>query len=99
MNWSGVLGWTADVTEEAARQLARLDRPIQHRILRFLRERVETAEDPRSFGRALQGRHSGLWRYRVGDYRLICQLRDSQRIMLVVTLGHRREVYRLSNIR
>jgi mRNA interferase RelE/StbE len=88
------LTWTVEIASTAARQLAKLDRPAKERIRRFLRERLATEEDPRRIGKALQGKHAGLWRYRVGDYRLICQLRDERRIVLLVTVAHRREVYR-----
>jgi mRNA interferase RelE/StbE len=88
------LSWTVEISETAARQLAKLDRPSRDRIRRFLRERLAIDEDPRRMGKALQGRHAGLWRYRVGDYRLICQLQDSKRIVLLLTVAHRREVYR-----
>ncbi|MEA3278577.1 MAG: type II toxin-antitoxin system RelE/ParE family toxin [Pseudomonadota bacterium] len=86
--------WTVEISETAARQLAKLDRPMQERIRRFLRGRLASEADPRRIGKALQGRHALLWRYRVGDYRLICQLRDPQRVVLLVAVGHRREIYR-----
>lgn len=86
--------WTVEVSSTAGRQLAKLDRPTKERIRRFLRERLATDEDPRRTGKALQGRHAGLWRYRVGNYRLICQLRNDKRLVLLLTVAHRREVYR-----
>ena len=88
------MAWTVEVSETAAGELAKLERVIQQRIRRFLRDRLETEADPRRFGKALQGRHFGLWRYRVGDYRLVCQIQDERVVILLVTLGHRKQVYR-----
>ena len=67
--------------------------PFSRRILKFLYERVEKLDDPRTIGGRLQGTLSGLWRYRVGDYRLICSLEDDRLVVLVLRIGHRREVY------
>ena len=67
---------------------------MQERILAYFRNRVLTAEDPRKLGKALTGDKGGLWRYRIGDYRAICILEDERLVVLVLELGHRREVYR-----
>jgi len=85
------LAWTARFTPAAEKQLSKLDRLIQRRILAFLEELVQG--DPRSSGRALRG-DIRAWRYRVGDYRLICDLADHQLVVYVIRVGHRREVYR-----
>jgi mRNA interferase RelE/StbE len=58
-----------------------------------LRRRIATAEDPRRFGRPLTGDLKGLWRYRVGDYRIVAAIEDNRFVVLVVTVGHRRDVY------
>lgn len=86
--------WRVEVKETAQNQIAKLDRKAQGDILRYLRERVQQAENPRSFGKALHGEKKGLWRYRVGDYRLICDIQDSSSTIVVLALGHRKEVYR-----
>jgi len=65
----------------------------QRLILRYLRTWLATAENPRRFGKALLGDLKGLWRYRVGDYRIVAKIEDDKFIVLVVTVGHRREVY------
>jgi mRNA interferase RelE/StbE len=78
---------------DAARDLRKLDVPGQRRILRYLRERIATDEDPRRFGHALTGDLKGLWRYRVRDYRIVASIADERFVVLVVTVGHRREVY------
>ena len=86
--------WTVEVDAHAAREIRRLDAEAQRRILIFLRERIAIAEDPRRFGSALTGPRTGLWRYRVGDYRLICRIEDERVVVLVLPVGHRRDVYR-----
>lgn len=87
--------WTIEFAESAARQLRRLDRPVARRIIAFLRERVSTADDPRSLGEALKGDELGrFWKYRVGDYRVIADIRDREIRIVVVRLGHRSAVYR-----
>ena len=88
------MGWEIRVSETADRQLARLGYQDEKRILKFLRERLETCDNPRDFGDPLSGNFSGLWRYRVGDYRLICDIQDERILVLVLKIGHRREVYR-----
>jgi mRNA interferase RelE/StbE len=81
--------------DAAKKDLAKLDRQIARRITGFLRERVAPLDDPRSLGHALKGAALGeLWRYRVGDYRIICDIQDKALRILVVTIGNRREIYR-----
>jgi mRNA interferase RelE/StbE len=86
------LVWKIELTGSAEKELAKLDKPVAKRIIKFLRERVSI--DPRATGKALKGDHSGLWRYRVGDYRVICEIYDEKISLLVVRVGHRKEVYR-----
>jgi mRNA interferase RelE/StbE len=87
--------WTIEFAAGAAQQLRKLDRFAARRIVRFLRERVATAPDPRSLGAALKGDDLGrYWKYRVGDYRVIAEIRDREVRIIVVRLGHRSDVYR-----
>lgn len=89
------MAWRIEVHPRAEKELVRLDRPTALRILRFLRERVAPLADPRTIGEPLTGPEIGrFWKYRVGDYRLICDIRDDRITILVVRLGHRRDVYR-----
>jgi len=88
------LAWRVEFQRSAAKQLRALDEPIQRRILNFFRGRVAKSDDPRKLGKALTGDKGGLWRYRIGDYRAICNLEDEQLIVLVLEIGHRREIYR-----
>ena len=88
------MAWTVEFQKSAAKQLRALDSSVQQRIVRYLRERVLEAEDPRKLGKALRGDKGDLWRYRVGDYRIICRLEDEVLVILVLEVGHRREIYR-----
>ncbi|TNJ36738.1 MULTISPECIES: type II toxin-antitoxin system RelE family toxin [Prosthecochloris] len=84
--------WTIEFAATAENELSKLDKSAAKRILKFLKERVAT--DPRSSGKALRGDYARLWRYRIGDYRVICEIRDQTVSVLVVRIGHRKEVYR-----
>ena len=86
--------WRIEITRTATKQITKLDRQAQESILKFLRERLSQADDPRQWGKALQGEKRGLWRYRVGDYRLICDIQDARITILVLELGHRKDIYR-----
>lgn len=89
------MGWQIEFHPRAEKELAKLDREASRRILRFLRDHVATREDPRSLGEALQGPEIGrFWKYRVGDYRLICDIQSQRITILVVRVGHRRDIYR-----
>jgi mRNA interferase RelE/StbE len=88
------LAWTIDYTHTAKNQLKKLDKPVARRIVDFLDDRVAKHEDPRSLGKALTGALGTLWRYRIGDYRVICELQHRAVTILVIRTGHRREVYR-----
>jgi mRNA interferase RelE/StbE len=89
------MAWRIEFAEAADRELAKLDPQIARRILKVLRERIAPADDPRSFGEALKGSKLGeFWKYRVGDYRLICSIEDQVLRILVLRIGHRKEVYR-----
>jgi mRNA interferase RelE/StbE len=89
------MDWSIKFRPNAERQLERLDPQIARRILRFLHERVALLDNPRSIGDALKGTELGdLWKYRVGDYRIIASIEDKLVRILVVRIGSRREVYR-----
>jgi mRNA interferase RelE/StbE len=85
--------WRVEFVADAARDLRKLGTEAERTILRYLRQRIATAEDPRRFGRALTRDMKGLWRYRVGDYRIVAAIEDDRFVVLVVAVGHRREVY------
>ena len=73
--------------------MKRIDHDAQRQIYRYLASRIATDENPRRFGKALSGDKTGLWRYRVGDYRIVCKIEDDRLIVLVVAVGHRKLVY------
>jgi mRNA interferase RelE/StbE len=88
------LAWTIEYAETAKKQLRKLDRVAARRIVDFMDERVALSDDPRGMGKALKGPLGDLWRYRVGDYRVICDIQDGVLTVLVLQIGNRREVYR-----
>ena len=88
------MAWKIELSAVARKQLHALDRPVQKKIVDYLAERIEGCKSPRHFGEALSANRAGLWRYRVGDYRIICEIQDDKVIVLVLTIGHRREVYK-----
>lgn len=88
------MAWTVEYTAAARKQLLKLDRQAARRIVNFIDERVAPMDDPRSAGKALRGPLGEFWRYRVGDYRIICDIQDRALRVLVVGIGNRREIYR-----
>ena len=89
------MAWTIDYTATAGKQLRNLDRQIARRIVDFMDERIAGQADPRSSGHALTGPLLGVyWRYRVGDYRIICDIQDGALCVLVIEIGNRKELYR-----
>lgn len=85
--------WHVVFSRAAQKQLRKTDRSTKIDITHYLERRLATAEDPRRFGKPLSANLAGLWRYRVGDYRLLCEIQNHELIVLVVKIGHRREVY------
>ena len=87
--------WQIEVSDAAKKQLAKMGRVEAKLIAVFLRTRIAMLDDPRLLGDALQGaRFAGMWRYRVGDYRILVNIRDDVVTVIVVGVGHRGEVYR-----
>jgi mRNA interferase RelE/StbE len=86
--------WRVEITRTAEKQIAKLDRSVQKSIQRFLRERLLSADNPRQWGKPLRGERRDLWRYRVGNYRLICDIQDERVVVLILEIGHRKDVYR-----
>ena len=87
------MAWKIDLSSNALKQLRKLDKPIANRILKFLRGRIEKLDNPRKIGERLQGSLGDFWKYRVGDYRVICSLQDDKLVVWVIRIGHRSEVY------
>ena len=87
------MAWTIEYDPGALRDLKKLDRQIQREILDYMDDRVAKAKDPRDFGKPLRATKFGLWRYRVRDYRIICELQEKRLVVLMVAVGHRSTVY------
>jgi len=89
------MAWSVELSESADRELGKLDTQHRKRILKFLHQRVAKLADPRSLGEALHGSRLGeFWKYRVGDFRLISKIEDDRLVVLVLRVGHRKEIYR-----
>lgn len=86
--------WQVRLDKDAEKQLRRLDPQDQRRLIKFLRERIASSATPRLLGEALKGPFRTLWKYRVGDFRLICDLQDEKFVVLVIKIGNRKDVYR-----
>ena len=79
--------------ERAKKQLKKLDKHIAALIIGWLEKNIQNCENPRLHGKGLVENKSGQWRYRIGDYRVICEIQDKEIIVLVLEIGHRREIY------
>jgi mRNA interferase RelE/StbE len=90
---SAQTSWRIAFDAAAFKDLRKLDSAARVRVLRFLQERIVTADDPRGLGKALSGDKAGFWRYRVGDYRIIARIEDQKFIVLVIAIGHRSDIY------
>ena len=87
------MAWTIEYDEGALKDLKKLDRQIQREILNYMDKRIAKADDPRTFGKPLRHSKFGLWRYRLRDFRIICQLQETKLVVLVISVGHRSTVY------
>jgi mRNA interferase RelE/StbE len=87
------LAWTVEYDEKALKALKRLDRPIAERILNTMEQKIAHSDNPRIEGKPLSGRLGEYWRYRIGDYRVICLIKDEVMTVLVVDIGHRSNIY------
>ncbi|MDX3910251.1 MAG: type II toxin-antitoxin system RelE/ParE family toxin [Sphingobium sp.] len=88
------MAWTLEFLPDAVKELKKLDRTAAARIIKTLEERIAVLDDPRTLGSALTGDHAGYWRWRIGDYRVVARVEDERITIVVVRVGHRREVYR-----
>ena len=80
-------------SEKAKKQLKKLDKHISALILGWLEKNIQNCDNPRVHGKGLVENKSGQWRYRIGDYRVICEIKGNQVIVLVLNIGHRKEIY------
>lgn len=86
--------WRLLYSRRADRQLGKLDPGIRRIIVAWLNKNIDGCDNPRATGKGLTAGLSGKWRYRVGDYRVLCEIRDSELVVLAIEIGHRRDIYR-----
>lgn len=88
------MGWSVKFSQTAIKQLKKIDKKLQSKILDFLEDEVAKSANPKIKGKILTGDKKGFWRYRIGDYRIICDIRNNELVILVLTIGHRKDVYK-----
>jgi len=87
------LAWTIKYTDTAKKQLRKLEKGAAKRIVNYLDSRIATQPNPRTSAKALRGELGDFWRFRIGDFRVICTIEDEELTVLVVRIGHRRNIY------
>lgn len=87
------MAWRIEIDKDVQREMKKLDKQVAKGITTKLRE-ISLIDDPRSMGKSLTGNLTGLWRYRIGDYRIICDIEDGILLILVVEMAHRSVVYK-----
>lgn len=87
------MAWQIRFTETAEKQLAKLDSQIKKRIIEYLNIKIAQSENPMEFGDSLKENLTGLWKYRVGSYRIICEIQEEQIVILILRIGHRSKIY------
>ncbi len=85
--------WKIEWDSKALKEAKKLDRNARKKIVEYLEKRVLASQDPYQFGKPLKGNKAGIWRYRVGDYRILCQIEDKVLVVLVIGVGHRKDIY------
>ena len=88
------MGWTTEYSPEAICQLNNIDKSVRRRIFSYMDDRIQGCKNPRHFGEPLVANLGGLWRYRVGDYRILCEIQDEKIVVLVLAIGHRGKIYK-----
>jgi mRNA interferase RelE/StbE len=91
------MNWKVEFDPRAWQELLKLDKKIQIRILKFIKLRLAISENPRLLGASLKGNLGCFWKYRIGDYRLVCQIEDKKLMVLVIRIGHRKDIYKKLN--
>ena len=87
------MDWTISWAQAAIKELKKLDKDNQRLIIKYLKERILSSTDPRQFGKALSHDKAGLWRYRIGNFMIICNIEDHKFIILILRVAHRRHSY------
>ncbi|WP_057753454.1 type II toxin-antitoxin system RelE family toxin [Weissella kandleri] len=86
--------YSVNFDKKALKEFRKLDKPVQKRIVTWLEQHISGSENPRLLGKALEGNFNTLWRYRVGNYRIIADIKDDEFIVLIVKTGKRNDVYK-----
>ncbi len=87
------MSWRLEYSDKALRQLRKMDAGQRAIVLSWMDKRIDGCDDPRACGKALTANRAGMWRYRVGDYRVLCEIRDNELTVLAIEVGHRSKVY------
>jgi mRNA interferase RelE/StbE len=85
--------WSIRFSPEFEKEWDKTDPSVQKKVIHFFDERLKTTEDPKSFAKPLSGNMKHFWRFRIGDYRVICHLKEKEKIIYLLRIAHRREVY------
>lgn len=88
------MSYKLKTTKEFDKVLKKLDRSAQRLILSYLKKNIDGTDNPRARGKGLVGNYSGLWRYRIADYRVLCDIRETELIVIAIDVGHRKEIYK-----
>ena len=88
-----MIAWQVVISDIALKELKKLGKQTASLIVGYIEKRLVDCKDPRAFGKSLAASHSGKWRYRIGDYRLLCLIDDEKNLVTVIALGHRRDIY------
>lgn len=86
--------WRLQFSKKADRQLSKMDASVRRIIVAWLLKNIDRCENPRVHGKGLSADKSGIWRYRVGDYRILCDIQDDELVVLAIEIGHRKDMYR-----
>jgi len=86
--------WSIEVKKKALNALSKINLTDRVKIAQFLEQTLANLDNPRQYGKSLEGKFKGLWRYRVGNYRIICDIRDTEVLIIAVEIGHRSKVYK-----
>ena len=85
--------YKVELKESVVKQLKKMDKSVSSLIMGYIKKNILNSKDPRMFGKALVENHKGKWRYRVGDYRILCEIKDEVITVVVIAIGHRRDIY------
>ncbi len=85
--------WRLEFSKRADKQLSKMDPGVRRVIVAWLLKNIDGCTDPRAHGKSLTANRSGKWRYRVGNYRVLCEIRDKELVVLAIEIGHRRDIY------